>query len=99
MKTQTNTLAEFKELLKMNDVAGDPWGVCMSAFFDVAAHLYEKGNCPVDWEFKVGWGGNVIDEDSAFFEMFSELDEDQLTEIGNYLKRITDILIAKGKSY
>lgn len=99
MKTETNVMREFKEMLRMNDVAGDPWGTIMGAWFDCAAHLYEKGDCPREWQYKPGWGGNQLDTESAYFEFFSELDADQLTEIGEYLYRITQALKIKGLDY
>lgn len=98
MKT-TNKLSEFKSILRMNDVSGDPWGVCMGAFFDCAAHLYEKGDCPSEWGYNVGWGGNHVDQDSPFFELFYSCSDIELIEIGNYLLRITDILRFKGRNY
>lgn len=100
MKTIVNTpLSEFKELLHENDVAGDPWGVVMGAWFDCAAHLYEKGDCPYDWKYKPGCGGNVIEDESPYFDLFNSLDAEQLTEIGEYLNRISEALKRKGRDY
>lgn len=100
MKTQTaDKLTEFKDLLRMNDVAGDPWGVIVGAWFDCAAHLYEKGDCPPEWQYKPGWGGNHIDDESIFFELFSEMTAEQLEEVGRYLWRISEALKRKGLNY
>jgi hypothetical protein len=99
MKTATNSLSEFKELLRMNDVAGDPWGVIMGAWFDCAAHLYEVGDCPREWQYRPGLAGNVIDEESAYFEYFNGLNASELLEIGNYLYRISEALKRKGLDY
>lgn len=98
MKTIFN---EFKELLRMNDVAGDPWAVIVGAWFDCAAHLYEKGECPYEWGYRPGAMGNHIPnaEESAYFDFYSTLNADQLTEIGNYLWRISEALKRKGLSY
>lgn len=99
METLTNPMAEFKELLRMNDVAGDPWGTIVGVWFDCAAHLYEVGDCPAEWQYKPGWGGNVIDTESVYFELFNALNADQLLEIGNYLFRISEALKRKGRDY
>lgn len=100
MKTiAKNNLSEFKALLRMNDVAGDPWGTIVGAWFDCAAHLYEVGDCPREWRYRPGLGGNVIDKDSPYFDLFNELDAEGLTEIGNYLWRISEALKRKGLDY
>lgn len=99
METLINPMVEFKELLRMNDVCGDPWGTIVGAWFDCAAHLYEVGDCPPEWQYRPGWGGNVIDNESAYFEFFNGLNADQLLEIGNYLFRISEALKRKGLDY
>lgn len=97
--TAISPIKEFKQLLRMNDLSCDPWGVTMGAWFDCAAHLYEKGDCPREWQYKPGWGGNVIDHESEYFEFFNDLNADQLTEIGQLLWRLTEILKRHGRDY
>ncbi len=36
------SLEEFKHELRLNDVKGEPWDVCMGAFFDLASVAYER---------------------------------------------------------
>lgn len=92
-------MIEFKELLRMNDLSGDPWAVAMGAWFDCAAHLYEVGDCPYEWKYRPGWHGNYIDEESVFFELFSRLNAEQLEEIGKLLWRYTALLKLNGRNY
>lgn len=93
------TLDQFKQELRMTDVKGDPWGVCMSAFFTCCAVLYERGDVPNEWQYRPGAAGNMIDEDDYFAEMFQECTIDQLQTIGAYLHRITGILRTTGHAY
>lgn len=98
-KALETTLREFKELLRMNDVAGDPWGVAMGAWFDCAAHLYEVGDCPREWQYRPGSLGNHIETDGPYYEFFNTLNADQLTEIGQFLWRLCEILKKAGRDY
>lgn len=93
------SLRDFIQELKMNDVKGDAWAVAMGAFFDCAAHLYEKGDCPRQWGFKLGWAGNHLEEDAGFYESFLNADAELLLEVGNFLNRYTALLKRHGKSY
>lgn len=83
----------------MNDLKHDPWGTAVSAWFDVAAHLYEVGDCPTEWQYRPGAMGNTIETDTAYFDFLNELDADQLTEIGNLLWRYSQLLKRHGRDY
>ncbi len=96
---QKNTMQEFKSLLRMNDLKYDPWGTAVSAWFDCAAHLYEKGDCPKEWQYRPGAMGNRVEPDSSFFEMFTEMEAEQLEEIGQLLCRYTKLLKRHGHDY
>lgn len=99
-KIQTlNVVTQFKQLLRENDLKWDPWGTAMSAWFDVASHLFEKGNCPREWQYKPGMGGNHIEEDSYYYEFLQVLDAEQLESIGKLLYRYCEILKLNGKDY
>jgi len=93
------SLDQFKQELRMNDVKGDPWGVCMSAWFQCAAVLYERDYVPSEWGYSVGAAGNCVDEEDYFTEMFQECTIEQLHAIGEYLNRIVNILEKKGLNY
>lgn len=93
------SLDQFKSELRMNDVKGDPWGVCVSAWFQCAAVLYERDYVPSEWGYSVGCAGNVIDEDDYFTEMFQECTLPQLHAIGAYLNRSVSLLEKAGKAY
>lgn len=99
METTTNILKEFKSELRMNDYKGDKWAVAMGAFFDVASHLYEKGNVPSEWDFSVGAAGNHIETESSFYFFLENLTYEELIQIGNFLHRLTGILDKSGVSY
>ena len=75
------TIAEFKNEIRMHDLGGDPWGVAMGAWFDCAAHLYEVGDCPVEWKYQPGSLGNHVDIEGPFYDQFSESTPEELAEI------------------
>ena len=93
------TLSEFKHELRMEDVKGDPWGVSLCAFFDLCVVAHGRIDVPEEWGYSVGWGGNHLDPESWFQQLFSECTDEQLLTIGNYLHRLTSLLEAAGKSY
>lgn len=97
--TTVSVLAEFKQLLRENDFVGDPWGTAMGAHFEVASHLFEKGECPAAWQYRVGWGGNHVETDSPYYDFLIALDAEDLEEIGNYLARICEALKRAGRDY
>lgn len=90
-------LQEFKEELRMNDFAGDPWGISMSAMFDLCAVAYEQLDVPREWEYSVGALGNHIDADNLFFGL--DMSDNEILAIGNYLNRLTEILRKTDHAY
>lgn len=96
---KTSSIKEFKELLRMDDLSGDPWGTSVGAWFICASHLYEIGDCPAEWQYRPGSMGNHIDTDSAYYEMFSEMSAEQLEEIGQLLWRYSELLERHGRDY
>lgn len=94
-----NLIAELKHELIMSDVAGDPWSVTMGCMFEIAAHLYEIGDCPAHWGYKVGWGGNHIEEDGSFRKFLEPLSVEQLIVCGNYVHRVTEALKKRRLDY
>lgn len=98
-----NTLLfkEFKQAMCENGYHknGDLWGSAMSAFFQCCAHLYEKGDCAPEWQYRPGCAGNVIDPDDSMNYFFETLNAAQLTEIGAFLFRLTHKLELANLSY
>lgn len=92
-------MKEFKQLLREDGFKYDPWAVCMSAWFQCSAHLYEVGDCPHKWQYKPGAAGNHIDPEDSLTWFFTDKTAEQLTVIGNYLDRISECLKRSGKSY
>lgn len=96
---QNLILNELKQLLREDGFSYDPWAVCMSAWFQVAAHLYEVGDCPREWQYKPGCAGNIIDPEDSYTWFLTGKTDEQLTLMGNYLERISQALKRSGKSY
>lgn len=92
---------EFKQAMAENGYHknGDLWGSAMSAFFQCSAHLYEVGDCAKEWQYRPGMGGNHIDPDDTMTYFFEGKDADELTDIGNFLHRLTQRLELAGMSY
>lgn len=95
----TNTINALKNELRMQDIKSDPWAIAMGAFFQVAAHTYELGDCPAEWGFKVGIAGNHIDPEDSMTDFLAPRDYDTLIEYGDYLHRLTRVLDKAGMSY
>ena len=92
-------IKKFKALIRMNDLHGDPWGVAMGAWFDCAAHLYEVGDCPIEWKYRPGAMGNRVEKDSIFYPMFKKMSAEHLEQIGMLLWRYTNLLKRHGRDY
>jgi hypothetical protein len=91
------TIKEFKHELR-GDLRGDEWGYAMSAWFDAVAVMYErKLRIPEKWRYKNG--GDVIQEDSSWFESFRAASDEQIQAIAHLLARYCEMLRRKGKSY
>lgn len=93
------TIKEFKYEMKLTN-SGDSWGNAMNAFFEVAAHLYDKGvTIPDEWEYSPSMASEQAEEDSYWFELFSIETEENLIKFGNLLHRYTEFLKFKGVDY
>lgn len=101
----TTVIKSLKYELRLRDYTtnGDKWGAAMGAMFDLCELAYERMNLPVEWEFKVGAAGNLIEDDNMFLDFPLSEDFDtanaELLEIGNYLNRLVRILDRAGISY
>lgn len=94
------TIQEFKHELKGTDIKYDSWGETMSAWFECAGQVWKRGlPIPHEWQYSPGMGGDGTDEDNYWHEMFEAATDEQLTAIGNFLERLSNILKAKGLDY
>ena len=77
----------------------DAWASVMSAFFDVAGILYNRGDdIPADWGFRPGLG-EVETSESYLAEIAIETDSDVLRDFGNILSRYADKLRVADRDY
>ena len=97
----TYSKKDLKQLLREDDLPGDPWGVVMTAWFDVANELhFRDADIPGAWEFKPSpCEGDLREESSAFYEHCLNCDDDVLVEFGNLLQRYSEKLEQAGESY
>lgn len=92
-------MKKLKRALKRNGYRYVRWGTAMSAFSMVSGLLYEIGEVPPEWQFKPSCLGNLIDEDDPFYEYFKDAKPEKLLEYGNYLNRLTKLLVKAGENY
>jgi hypothetical protein len=95
------TLADLKSEYRLVS-SGDPWGDCMSAWFDCAEFLHATGaDIPAHWEFRPSPVLRTVDdlEDGYWRGVFEQTDEPIIVEFGNLLCRLAGILRACGKDY
>lgn len=76
----------------------DFWGVAMSAAFDVAGVMYERG-LPNVLEYRPGAGGVEPVEDEWRAEYLAAMNDATLTSLAAYIKRILGALERAGLSY
>lgn len=94
------TLNQFKAELKQTDIKYDPWGCSMEAFFECAGRMNKRGlDIPAEWNYRPGAGTDGTDKNSYWHSLFARCGNKQLTAIGAYLYRLTNILDRAGKSY
>ena len=95
------TLAEFKSELRLMGVTIDPWGTTLEALFQIAATLYDNGfEVPSAWEFRPAQiSSKQAEPDSYWFELLSDLSEENLIVLGNFANRYSDLLRQAGKDY
>lgn len=86
------TLAEFKRELRSEVYFEDRWGCSMGAFFALCSVAYERDLVQTDWEYRPGAMGNVVDSEDWFTELFLQCSDDQLTTIGTFLLKLTNLL-------
>lgn len=90
------TLKEFKNEFRL--ICTDTWGDAMGAWFEVAGHLYQRGETiPEQWKYRPGL--SPLDEDSYFNPLFEETESKLLSDIGKFLFRYCQFLKFKGKDY
>lgn len=94
-----DTVKEFKDHLRMSDLAYDPWGTSIAAFFDVAAEMYNRDmDIPVDWHYCPSQLGVNV-EDDILADLFSRCETEDIRYIGDLLHRYTNMLKIAGKDY
>lgn len=99
MAARTETYLELRQWLAGDDLAGDPWGVVMGHWFDVAAELWWRGEVPASWGYRPGAVGDPRETDSPFADFIREVPSESLVEFGNVLDRYSRMLRAAGKDY
>lgn len=89
----------LRELSLACDRHGDAWGWGMSAWFDIAAALFNRGaRIPAEWEYRPSpCGPSVECEYTA--ELLAEYPDAVLLRAGDILQRYTARLHAAGESY
>lgn len=84
----------------MTDAPSDPWGSCMTAFFDVAAEMCERGlDHPEAWCYRPGGGGHSIELQSGTAPVVAGLSDDDLFRLGELMHRWSGMLKVAGRSY
>ena len=93
-------IKEFKD--EFRQISCDTWGDAMEAWFEAAAQLYYRNiDIPATWEYKpspVG-GNDVREEDSYWYDMFNNCNDQSIIAIGNFLFRYCEYLRFKGINY
>jgi hypothetical protein len=83
----------LKQILTEDGVDYDPWGVCMSLHFNIAAELWQReAYIPKEWQYRPG--NREPEPDYPL-----DYDNDTLVDWGNMLQRVCDTLKAKGLDY
>lgn len=86
-----NSLKEFKDEFRL--ICSDTWGNALDAWFECAGQMNKRGLLiPYEWEYRPGLGGDGTDEDSYWFELFENTNDDLLINIGNFLFRYCQFL-------
>ncbi len=94
-----NSFNSLKEIIAYYNGSRDcdAWGSCMSARFDVAAILYNRGDdIPEAWNFSPGGMGGpqeVNDSEYLFY------DSSVLVDFGNILEKLSSKLEENGLAY
>lgn len=91
------TLKDFKDDFKL--ICTDTWGAALDAWFECAGHMHSR-NLPIpnEWEYNVG-GGDGMDPDTYFHELFQNASDLELIAIGNLMFRYCEFLRFKGINY
>lgn len=92
-------LKQFKHELRGN-YHSDKWGEVMSAWFQVAEHLWARDvDMPSEWQFRPGIMGASPDKEDSYYWIFSKCSNRQLLIIGKFLFRMESFLKRAGLSY
>ena len=91
------TIKVFKSEYRL--ICTDTWGNAMDAWFEAAGQMNKRAlPIPKEWEYKAGLG-NGTDTESYWFEMFENLTDTELINIGNFLFRYCQFLRFKEINY
>jgi len=91
-------ISQLKGFYRMWDDGGDPWGSCMSVFFELAEYMYRSHmDYPIHWEFNPSplLDQPITDEElneKYLFEEFRAHSADELWHFGNVLHRYSRML-------
>ena len=92
-------LAEFKAELRQRDLADDPWGTAMGAFFDVAEELERRGgDQPTEWQYRSGANGPPEADENTMYDI-TEASTELLYSLGDLLYRYTNLCKYHGRDY
>jgi len=92
-------LKQFKHELRGN-YSSDKWGEVMSAFFQIASHLWSRDiDAPREWQYRPGILGDAPDKEESYYYIFKKCSDRQLLIIGSFLYRLSNILEKAGLSY
>mgnify|MGYP006292187195 CR=1 FL=1 len=76
----------------------DPWGYCMSLFFDIAAETHKRNITPWEWEYSAGLG---LDESSDIYvrQVLRKLSDKRLLKLGEFCHKLSGFLRLAGRDY
>lgn len=93
-------LQDIKSEYKIQADSGDRWGSAMSAYFDLVAELYYRGeDIPDSWQYSPGCAVDPREPDAYMYGIFQDADSNTLVKFGNILERYTRNLDRLGESY
>lgn len=95
--TYSDLCAEFR----MDGPRHDPYGHCMSAWFALAAEMFERGLCiPDAWQYRPPpMARDVRDPDDWWTSVMAQATDEALEKFGEAMRRLYEICKAKGLDY
>jgi hypothetical protein len=94
------TLKQFKKEFRLTDYKYDPWGECMSAWFECAGQMNKRGlYIPHEWQYRPSPLGDCTDPENYWYSIFAHCGKNQLLAIGQLLHRYDQYLRFKGRNY